>query len=180
MIRQIQISGLRGFASLETLDIAAPQERPGTGLTVLVGPNNGGKSTIIEALGALSKNRPQSFTVGKRNQAAGDRVTLTAIGVNDARRTLSQPLPKVEAKPFISQSPTWGKFYLCRLGASLIRDSVSPTFREKATFRVMIFFTQTRGSAIDQFAGRLFRIQQHRADFDKVFSSVVSQCRTGQ
>jgi predicted ATP-dependent endonuclease of OLD family len=52
----LAISGLRGFASDQTLSLAIPNGKPGSGLTVLVGPNNGGKSTVIEAFKALTSN----------------------------------------------------------------------------------------------------------------------------
>jgi hypothetical protein len=52
---------------------------------VLVGPNNSGKSTIIEAFGAFSRHDPRdaqygtSFPKGMRNMRAGGRVHLRAF-----------------------------------------------------------------------------------------------------
>ena len=54
----------------------ADRPKTGSGLTILVGPNNGGKSTVTEALDAVFRSRPVSFSEGKRNQAAGDKVSL--------------------------------------------------------------------------------------------------------
>ena len=171
MIQQLTINGLRGFGAAQTIKLAIPNGTIGSGLTVLVGPNNGGKSTVIEALAALSKNRPQSFTVGKRNHAAGDRVTLSAVDTNGQARRLStianggseteyqaaSDVGKILAVPsrrFFN--PGFGKMGLAREG--YIQNYDLP---------------QVRGLAIDHFAGRLFQIQQHRKQFDDVYRRVV-------
>jgi DNA repair exonuclease SbcCD ATPase subunit len=74
--KSIEIKGLRGFATAQKLEFAIPNGQPGSGLTFLIGPNNAGKSTIVEALRSLPYQQPQSFTVGKRNARADDRVSI--------------------------------------------------------------------------------------------------------
>ncbi|WP_296621220.1 AAA family ATPase [Marivirga sp.] len=49
---KIDIIGLRGFSDNQTLNFGQPNGREGSGLTVIVGPNNSGKSTIYEAFRA--------------------------------------------------------------------------------------------------------------------------------
>ena len=68
---EIEILGLRGFSKKGKLILAKPDTNPGSGLTVIVGPNNSGKSTIYEAFRAMSQSEPPSFTEGRRNKAAG-------------------------------------------------------------------------------------------------------------
>lgn len=81
MLTMLDVVGLRGFSTKQTLTFAIPNGIPGSGLTVLVGPNNAGKSTVIEALNAIShQGQSPSFTQGRRNQAAGDLVSIRAIG----------------------------------------------------------------------------------------------------
>lgn len=77
-VSSLSIQGLRGFATCETLTLAQPDgANVASGLTVLVGPNNGGKSTVVEAFRALASGGVEpSFTEGKRNRIAGDRVEL--------------------------------------------------------------------------------------------------------
>ena len=61
----MSIKGLRGFAEEQILQFAQPNGETGSGLTILVGPNNGGKSTIIESIQALAaplSNPPSSVT----------------------------------------------------------------------------------------------------------------------
>jgi predicted ATPase len=69
--------GFRGFATKQTLNLAIPNGNPGSGLTVLVGPNGGGKSTLVECFNKISlANRSVSFSAGKRNKMAGDVVEI--------------------------------------------------------------------------------------------------------
>ena len=75
-LAKLTISGFRGFAEPEELQLAQPTAEPGSGLTILVGPNGGGKSTVVESLRVLGHLSAQSFTEGRRNKQAGDRVSL--------------------------------------------------------------------------------------------------------
>ena len=75
-ISLFRVHGFRGFANPGTLQIAQPTGKPGSGITVLVGPNSWGKSTIIEGLRVIAARQPQSFTEGRRNKEAGDRVSF--------------------------------------------------------------------------------------------------------
>lgn len=70
MIHTLSIHGLRGFGALKTIPFALPDgKNPGSGLTILVGSNNSGKTTIMEALRSFSceHNQPPSFSERKRN-----------------------------------------------------------------------------------------------------------------
>lgn len=74
----VTVEGFRGFADRQTLNLAIPNGSPGSGLTTLIGPNSGGKSTVLEAMIGLSQPAGQlpSFSEGKRNSRAGGRVHL--------------------------------------------------------------------------------------------------------
>ena len=57
-IKKLSITGLRGFSEKTEIEFALPDNKnAGSGLTVLVGPNNSGKSTIIEAIHLLTINK---------------------------------------------------------------------------------------------------------------------------
>lgn len=75
-IAKIEILGVRGFSNSQTLEMAEPNDTLGSGLTLLVGPNNAGKSTVIESLRAFSQNEPPSFTVGKRNDNNDSKICI--------------------------------------------------------------------------------------------------------
>jgi Predicted ATP-dependent endonuclease of the OLD family len=86
MLESIKIKGFRGFADEQELKLAKPQEgKEGSGLTVIVGPNNGGKSTIIESFKLMSLGNEASFTEGQRNKKAGDRVKIVLSSFNNGQ-----------------------------------------------------------------------------------------------
>ena len=88
MIHSISCLGYRGFSTRQILNLAIPNGTPGSGLTVLVGPNGGGKSSIVECFNKISLARKNvSFSKGKRNLRAGDLVEI-AITSDEGQGTL--------------------------------------------------------------------------------------------
>ncbi|WP_305840058.1 AAA family ATPase [Photobacterium leiognathi] len=72
---KIEINGYRGFNNEVTVKFAIPNGKPGSGLTIITGANNSGKSSIIECFKARGGYQSPSFTVGRRN-ADTDRVEI--------------------------------------------------------------------------------------------------------
>ena len=69
-LKKLSISGYRGFSENKEVNLAVPNEKAGSGLTIITGANNSGKSTVIEALRARSGHQPPSFSEGARNKHA--------------------------------------------------------------------------------------------------------------
>jgi len=85
----LSVTGYRGFGEQRTLHLARSNGSPGSGLTVLVGANNSGKSTFIEAIHYAARARQQrdlSFPQPRRHHAA-DRVSIE-LTREDGRRLL--------------------------------------------------------------------------------------------
>lgn len=80
---RMTVRGLRGFREDATLRLAKPNGRFGSGLTIVVGENNAGKSTIWEAFDALARKMRSdvSFSEGRRNRLSpgGVRIQLEKI-----------------------------------------------------------------------------------------------------
>lgn len=107
MIKQLSICGFRGFANEQSIAFSLPNGEAGSGLNVIVGANNSGKSTIIESIKAF--NGDCSFSEGKRNVKAGQRVEIKISDENDVAQALhtvvsggsqveySNPTKKLEA-----------------------------------------------------------------------------------
>jgi predicted ATP-dependent endonuclease of OLD family len=86
-IQKLVIKGLRGFEEEGIINLAIPNGNYGSGLTILVGPNNSGKSTIIEAFSALSSALSEtpkypSFTEEMRNKK-DDEILIKAIDIRN-------------------------------------------------------------------------------------------------
>lgn len=63
LIKKISCHGYRGFQTRQEINLGLPNGNFGSGLTILIGPNGGGKSTLIEAFRILSNVSKVSFTV---------------------------------------------------------------------------------------------------------------------
>ncbi|WP_170218672.1 ATP-dependent nuclease [Marilutibacter aestuarii] len=70
-LKTLSIAGYRGFKEPCVIHLAVPKSQDeGSGLTVITGANNSGKSTVIEALRARSGHHTPSFSEGIRNKDA--------------------------------------------------------------------------------------------------------------
>jgi energy-coupling factor transporter ATP-binding protein EcfA2 len=69
-LRSVHIVGFRGFEEPAEIELAVPDGKTeGSGLTVLVGPNNSGKSSVLEALSLLhNTNTPVELTENRRTR----------------------------------------------------------------------------------------------------------------
>ena len=80
MIKKISISGFRGFGIPQTVKFAIPDnENPGSGLTIITGANNSGKTTIIESIRAFNSSESPSFSEGRRNVQTDGKINLTLV-----------------------------------------------------------------------------------------------------
>ena len=174
-LKNIEICGLKGFREKQVLDLAEPTGEPGSGLTILVGPNNAGKSTVIDALSYFNKEAFPSFSVGIRNQGAGSRVSLkvttTANKVQEIR-TVAAGGSGTERIP---------------AGQSFLRESLlrvpsrryfSAFFGRSTTNRSHYAgqWTTDRDGTIREFPQRLFQIHEDpekRKAFEAVLGKVI-------
>lgn len=171
MIEQISCCGYRGFKNKQTLNLAIPNGKRGSGLTVLVGPNGGGKSTLVECFSKIAAN-DVSFTNGKRNKLAGDRVEIeikydkhqgTLRSVNEGS---SETLWESDInKPQIYYLPS--------------RRVFNPFFGkaswDRNTFLANPENLQFRGSQLNYFSYRLFDANKHSDKFNELFWKILGK-----
>lgn len=75
-ISTVMVQGIRSFKNLTTIDFAIPDSRNnGSGLNMLVGPNNSGKSSIIETL-YLANNNLEMIPSTIRNSQSENGVLI--------------------------------------------------------------------------------------------------------
>lgn len=66
-LKDIKITHFRGFYDTEIINIAIPNGTPGSGLSIIVGPNNSGKTTILEAIKKFFVGNPPQFDKEERH-----------------------------------------------------------------------------------------------------------------
>lgn len=178
MLKDILISGLRGFAKEKKVSLALPNGKAGSGLTILVGGNNTGKTTIIEAIKYFNFDISQiSFSSGKRNVQNEKRVHITYVNENEERysiHTKSSGESQVETDdkrefdiksiPFILPSrrnvqyELHGGFY----------DSYRWDYMNNENMN-----TKVRKPTIDNFQQRIFNWEKHKEKFDKLLYKII-------
>lgn len=170
MFTSLSICGLRGFATAQTVAFAVPNGKDASGLTVLIGPNNAGKSTVIEALRALTQNDAPSFAQGRRNRVAGDQINIVAKLTNGDEVSLKSTEPGTSE--CIRTGPQLSKVF-----ALPSRRAFAPFFGRsesaRDTYMQQIGFPAARASTIDPFSYRLFHAQRNRAAFDALLGRVL-------
>jgi energy-coupling factor transporter ATP-binding protein EcfA2 len=172
-VKAISIRGLRGFAEVATLNLGLPTGAPGSGLTILVGANNSGKSTVIEALRAIVQNHEVSFTQGRRNFSAGDAVRIGLTFANDELVELWSVAPGNS-----ETLRTSGAYE--RLRHILVvpsRRHFDPFFNrseaDRTAYMAQSGFPVVRTVHGGNFNYRLFTAQKNRAQFDAVMRKVI-------
>ncbi|MDX2273590.1 MAG: AAA family ATPase [Cyanobacteriota bacterium] len=174
-LKKIELKGLRGFATVQYLEFAIPNGDPGSGITTLVGPNNGGKSTVIEAIRALSLRDPPSFTVGKRNQKAGDRVKITVFNeLAQTKELCTIDAGGSETHWVVNNDPLPPGSVFVLPSRRYFNPLFGKASSERQSYIISYGLPQTRGSVIDHFASRLFQVQKNRTAFDSVLGKVLS------
>lgn len=165
---KIEILGLRGFSNKQTLTFGIPNGNIGSGLSVIVGPNNSGKSTIYEAFRAVSSNIPPGFSSGQRNKNAESKIQISITRSDDSvlslvtskisggSETQFEPVPTAENKLNFFTLPS--------------RRGFQPFFSKDTWTRQQYTdntsFTPVRSIQHDHFFRRLFKIQSEQETFD--------------
>lgn len=171
MLENITIEGLRGFSSPQTITLAKHNGLPGSGLTLLTGPNNSGKSTIIETLKLrASINRNPSFHVGMRN-ATTDAVSIKYnIGGNTEAITSSRPGNsetvvdrQSNLTPYVVPSRRHFSPYFGKSG-NVAREAYAAQFGSNQAMREQV---------LSGFEGRLFELDENRQDFNAFLLEVI-------
>lgn len=176
-LERLEVTGLRGFAKTECLELAIPNGEFGSGITVLVGPNNAGKSTIVEAFAILSRSDPQdghygsSIPRGKRNERAGSKVHLRVVRQGDK----ASELKTIAAGGALTET-LWGS-----VGAFVVPSrrifhpffERFPEYMSRSTYANQGAHPSLRSSTLDRINERIFSAHGGRDRFNSVFAKVV-------
>jgi len=173
--RKIKIKGLRGFESEQELGIAIPNGEIGSGLTIVVGPNNSGKSTIYESFRAISQNDPPSFTEGKRNKKAGDKIFIELLRNDNQSIILKTSDADGSESIFEEKGVSKDEVKIHTLPS---RRTFNPFFSKgswnKSTYLSQSTLPSIRGQELNNFNHRIFEIQKNQENFNAVLKKILN------
>jgi len=176
----ISVRGFRGFRETAELRLAQPTGTPGSGLTIVVGANNTGKSTVWESFDAVARKLASdvSFSEGRRNRgtpggirielgrADGSKFIVESRNESTSETKCHWELAPPSSRPLEIVSVPSRRQFQASFGKNVTtqRDwmSSSPEF--------------TRFRQQDQFTGRLFDLHNNDAKktvFDELMTEVL-------
>ncbi|MGW9159156.1 ATP-dependent nuclease [Microbacterium sp. NPDC055665] len=183
-VSQLEFRGLRGFRSDAKLRLAQPNGSVGSGLTIVVGENNAGKSTVWEAFDSLARKMRSdvSFSEGRRNQQTegGVRIRLDREdGSSYLLESKHSETSETHGSWEASGSAEAPAFELVSVPA---RRQFQPSFSKGGTVERDWMISQaefSRARQADQFmqfTGRLFDLHNDdvkKARFDQLMAEVI-------
>lgn len=183
---ELTVRGLRGFREDATLRLAQPNGQLGSGLTMVVGENNAGKSTLWESFDAVARKSKTdvSFSSGRRNLLTPDGVHIR-LAREDGSTFLVESRDR-------NTSETTSRWEHVAPGTSPAFDLVSVPARRQfqASFgkggmagrdwmyQQGEFGRSRQGDQFSFFTGRLFELhnnQGKKRQFDDLMTEVVGQ-----
>lgn len=175
MLKSLEIRGLRGYSDSQALRFAQPNGQPGSGLTIIVGPNNAGKSTFIEGLQTFATRTAPSISDGRRNRVSGDEILVRMELVDGRCFSL-----KSRAQGFAEMvfDPIWEDGVLPSMYVLSSRRNIQPYFGRYDANRDHYIngymgLPSQRPTMISGFEGRLFQAQYNRVSFNALLSRFI-------
>ncbi|CAN5362231.1 hypothetical protein BH10ACT7_BH10ACT7_15970 [soil metagenome] len=179
---ELSVAGYRGFGEQRTLLLAKPSGEPGSGLTVIVGANNSGKSTFLEAIQVIARARQQpdlTFPQPRRHRDL-DSVSIE-LARSDGRRLKVQSTRVGSSQAQAAWFPDDGPPDRFDIQVTPSRRSFTPYFgsvgmadRNWGINEQEFSRTQLR----DQFVGRLRKVDrdaQARVVFDGLLEEIMGR-----
>lgn len=182
MINCLTIHGLRGFGEEKTIQFALPNDQFGSGLTIFVGANNSGKTTILEALRSFnsSKDNPPSFSERKRNiKCENGKVHLLLktrdIGDYKIDTIDGGGSTTTMCKVGTDADPWWdGPKVFVLQSRRFVDYEFGQSFMERSDYlRNQQANIHNRTSSIYEFNARLFKMQNNKETFDPILKRVL-------
>ncbi len=180
MIKEIIIEGLRGYSKKQKIKFAMPDGNAGSGLTILVGGNNTGKTTIIEAIKYYNFDVSQiSFSTGKRNVKTEGKVSISYIDELEKQYTIhtktsggSQVEADVEVQFDVKKIP-----YILPSRRN-IQYELHGGFYDNYRWDYMSsenMNSKVRKPTIDNFQQRIFNWEKHKEKFNMLLYKVLDK-----
>lgn len=174
----IEIEGFRGFGRKIHIDLAKPNGKVGSGLTIIVGPNNSGKSTIIEGFHALAGTEEPSFNELKRNKNVQYKLSIKIRRMNGEEKELRtikgggsetewiKKEEKSKALP-IYVLPSRRRF------DPFLSGEAKSLKEERENYISNTSMSGNRGEEMDRFAVRIFKWQRDEKRFNSDLKKIL-------
>ena len=182
MIKCLSVYGLRGFGKQQDIEFSIPNGSEGSGITFLVGSNNSGKTTILEALRSFNcySHEPPSYSEKKRNKKCENgkvHISLTTdndtlFSIDTADRGGSPTVLKVNG---VLVDGTWDPPMIFVLQS---RRFVDYEFHRNEMSKFDYVHNlqsnyHNRSAALSEYSSRLFSMYHHKDDFDPMLKSIL-------
>lgn len=172
MIKEISISGFRGFGISQTVKFAIPKDsKPGSGLTIITGANNSGKTTIIESIRAFNSSDSPSFSEGRRNVQTGGKINLTLMDDLDNLYSIAS----VEGGGSSTEKnvKTTFQHYILQSRRAVPFEFSKTEWDKKQYISHSQKLDSQRTSSLDNFSARIFQIEKNKAEFNALIAKIL-------
>lgn len=182
MISSLMIHGLRGFGEKKTINFALPNGTCGSGITIFVGANNSGKTTILESLRSFNSSRdnPPSFSEKKRNincEKGKVHLLLQTTDVGNYRiDTIDGGGSTTTFCKTDEDDDAWwdGPKVFILQSRRFVDYEFHQSFMERNDYvRNQQNNIHNRTSSIYEFNARLFKMQKNKETFDPILKRVL-------
>lgn len=155
------------------LNFAQPNGEHGSGMTIVVGANNSGKSTVIESLRAVAHQTAPSFSQGRRNTAAGDQVTIQLA--TDASTVTIKSIRSASSETTLSVDPpnSWRTNAFFLPSRRVFAPYFGRTELSRTDYLGQMNLPNQRESVVGTFTYRLFTAEKNKDRFNEVMKELI-------
>lgn len=167
---KIEILGYRGFSEKTEISFAVPNGEKGSGLSIITGANNSGKSSIVECFKARGGYQSPSFTVGRRNSETDlVEICFHLNGRIEKIRSVQKGSSETEREEVDQEDSIY---------VLPSRRAFAPYFGRgdgytRRTYLQNEVLQAQRSSTMDNFQYRLFNTLKYQDSFNKVLHKVL-------
>ena len=172
MIKKLKICGFRGFGKEQEISFALPcEDKIGSGLTIITGSNNSGKTTIVEAIRAFNNTTSPSISEGKRNIQTNGFVKLVLTDENDKSITI-ETVP-TGGSPTNKNENIKFNYYIVPSRRSMEFEFKKMNFNRELYIANAQSLENQRSAVLRAFESRIFHILESKEKFDKLIKKIL-------
>lgn len=180
MIKELSISGFRGFGKKQKINFAVPNGQAGSGMSFLVGSNNSGKTTILESLRFfnLDKYISPSIAERKRNIKTDSKVEII---LSDEKGDIYRIISHEHGGSVTNMHKNDGEedyFEGPKIFVLQSRRFVEYEFHRNESgrydyMRNLQMNMHNRTSGLNEFSSRLFNMHKKKEEFDPLLKRIL-------